>query len=519
MRSIFQSIVRQFHVWTGVAVVVVVVGSAVSVFAARTVANSDASSSRRALQRTAANLTSTVRLAIAREEAFLAGSVAFMNNNDPSTVEPQLHQSSSAVWFLDQFPGIISSGAVTVVLRSNLDTFKSQTLNVPQGVAVTTAVSKVVPAGIRSFYCLSTMSIVIVPSQAPTAGLDYCAGIHGSVSLAMRDSGSGVYVPLVIGKRVFLDVMDPIYHSKSVPSSVQGRRLTFVGWMDMVTDPKLMLAHLLDPYPDVALLLNYHVGSTKVGIDVGTIPNGAKVVVGNLPNGWSTRTFGLVSTASIFNDGDSLSLLAGGIALTVFLAGIIDLLGSGRARAEALVRARTEELRHQALHDALTGLPNRTLILDRMEHMLARSRGREMSCAVLFLDLDGFKAINDTLGHRAGDQLLTAFATRLSGAVREEDSVGRLGGDEFIVILEDATFYSGVETVVDRIFDLFNEPFDLPDGPSGLRLSASIGIATGYRARSEELLRDADVALYQAKAMGKARAVSFDSIVGLASDI
>ena len=142
-----------------------------------------------------------------------------------------------------------------------------------------------------------------------------------------------------------------------------------------------------------------------------------------------------------------------------------------------------------------------------------------MSCAVLFLDLDGFKAINDTLGHRAGDQLLAAFATRLSGAVREEDSVGRLGGDEFIVILEDATFYSGVETVVDRIFDLFNEPFDLPDGPSGLRLSASIGIATGYRARSEELLRDADVALYQAKAMGKARAVSFDSIVGLASDI
>ncbi len=117
MRSIFQSIVRQFHVWTGVAVVVVVVGSTVSVFAARTVANSDASSSRRALQRTAANLTSTVRLAIAREEAFLAGSVAFMNNNDPSTVEPQLHQSSSAVWFLDQFPGIISSGAVTVVLR------------------------------------------------------------------------------------------------------------------------------------------------------------------------------------------------------------------------------------------------------------------------------------------------------------------------------------------------------------------------------------------------------------------
>jgi diguanylate cyclase (GGDEF)-like protein/PAS domain S-box-containing protein len=178
--------------------------------------------------------------------------------------------------------------------------------------------------------------------------------------------------------------------------------------------------------------------------------------------------------------------------------------------ALALVEQQSGELRHQALHDVLTGLPNRALILDRAEQMLSRARREGTPVAALFVDLDHFKDINDSLGHGAGDQLLKAVAARLRGALRACDTIGRLGGDEFVVLAEGTSLDGGSTLVADRLLEVLREPFNLDaDGMTPHTVTASIGIAEGDRLQAEDLLRDADVALYQAKAAGRARYVLF----------
>jgi diguanylate cyclase (GGDEF)-like protein len=154
-------------------------------------------------------------------------------------------------------------------------------------------------------------------------------------------------------------------------------------------------------------------------------------------------------------------------------------------------------------------LPNRVLILDRIEQMLARSRREHTPVAALFLDLDNFKDVNDTLGHAAGDQLLAGVAARLTSAIRQEDTVGRLGGDEFVVLAEGASLAAGAEVVAERILDVLATPFEIAGSDTPLMVTASIGIAEGWRATPDELLRDADTALYKAKAAGKRCAVVF----------
>jgi diguanylate cyclase (GGDEF)-like protein len=169
-----------------------------------------------------------------------------------------------------------------------------------------------------------------------------------------------------------------------------------------------------------------------------------------------------------------------------------------------------EGIRHQALHDALTGLPNRTLILDRVEQMQARAKRSGNESAVLFIDLDGFKQVNDTLGHEAGDQLLKSVAARLLATLREGDTIARLGGDEFVVLVEGATPTGSPEFVAERLLEVLREPFEVPDvARPTVRITASIGIAHGNRMSATDLLRDADIALYEAKAAGRDRFVTF----------
>ena len=195
--------------------------------------------------------------------------------------------------------------------------------------------------------------------------------------------------------------------------------------------------------------------------------------------------------------------------------------------AERTQKDLTSELRYQALHDSLTGLPNRTLIIDRAEQMLARGRRNNAATGALFIDLDNFKDINDTLGHRVGDQLLVELASRFTSLLRDVDTVGRLGGDEFVVLTESLPVFGGWEetgqpgegpsgdtvsiVIAERILEVLREPFALGDNQSLHTVTASIGIATGPRASAEDLLRDADVALYEAKAAGKQRYALFQS--------
>ncbi len=174
---------------------------------------------------------------------------------------------------------------------------------------------------------------------------------------------------------------------------------------------------------------------------------------------------------------------------------------SERTRLEA-------ELRHQAFHDSLTGLANRALFQDRLEHAVSRMARTGGAVSVLFLDLDDFKSINDGRGHVAGDEMLKAVATRLHETVRAGDTLARLGGDEFAVLLDNGDS-EAAELTAERILDVLRLPFAVYGGEHGVR--ASIGIVTGMEEweNADELLRNADVAMYAAKSAGKGRSQTF----------
>ncbi len=176
-----------------------------------------------------------------------------------------------------------------------------------------------------------------------------------------------------------------------------------------------------------------------------------------------------------------------------------------RRRIKAQLVHRQEELSFLATHDALTGLANRALIMESLQRMLARGARQGNGVAVLFIDLDDFKLVNDTLNHSTGDELLVAIADRLREAVRDADAVGRLGGDEFVVLAELTGGSDDSRELLARVREAFAAPFALEGHPDGLRVTASTGVAIGVPGSSaEQLLCDADVAMYSAKYGGSA---------------
>lgn len=199
--------------------------------------------------------------------------------------------------------------------------------------------------------------------------------------------------------------------------------------------------------------------------------------------------------------------------LDVTLVRICEAFELERERTARELCRREEELAFMATHDQLTGLPNRTLILDRGEQMLGRARRRHTPVAAIVIDLDNFTSINDTLGHAAGDELLQAIAVRLDGVVRDIDALARLGGDLFVVLAEDLSSASEAEMIAERLRAALRTPFVLAGAHAEqpcLTVTASIGVAVGPRVSIEDLLRDADIAMHRAKWDGKDRHVVFE---------
>ncbi|MCU1483268.1 MAG: hypothetical protein JWN67_14 [Actinomycetia bacterium] len=187
---------------------------------------------------------------------------------------------------------------------------------------------------------------------------------------------------------------------------------------------------------------------------------------------------------------------------------------AGHLAAIALERARSEDrMARLALHDPLTALPNRTLLLDRLETAMRRMARHQQSVAVLFLDIDRFKVVNDSLGHGAGDELLVSLAARLQTAVRPGDTVARFGGDEFVVVCEEIVDEAHARTVAKRLETAFDEPFHIEGGDVVITASLGIALASSMTENAETVLRDADSAMYQAKAEGRGRVAVFDAIV------
>jgi diguanylate cyclase (GGDEF)-like protein len=205
------------------------------------------------------------------------------------------------------------------------------------------------------------------------------------------------------------------------------------------------------------------------------------------------------------------ALVPAGVLL-VAAAALMGLVSVRQLLAQRDLVSTRGQLSHQSLHDTLTGLPNRALVLDRAERMLARARRNHTPVAALYVDIDGFKQVNDSFGHASGDTLLQAVAARISGTIRECDTAGRLGGDEFVVLLEDLPEEIGAELVAERLCEVLAQSVEF-EGAHGraLSVSASIGVAVGTRACADDLLRDADFAMYEAKTAGRNRWVTFDT--------
>ena len=209
-------------------------------------------------------------------------------------------------------------------------------------------------------------------------------------------------------------------------------------------------------------------------------------------------------------DGEPRLLAWNAIVLRDGQGKVVGAAGIGSDVTES--RRDAEKLLHNAFHDSLTGLPNRALFIERLSHRLALEKRRPQNAfSVLFLDVDRFKVINDSLGHVRGDELLAEVGRRIQSLLRPGDTVARLGGDEFTVLLEDVPDRAAARGIASRLVGELQAPFVI--GGQEVFSGASIGIAhgdAGY-ARPEDILRDADTALYRAKAQGRGRWVEFDS--------
>jgi diguanylate cyclase (GGDEF)-like protein len=495
---------RRFRLWAVVTLVLAAGGVVGTVFAASSVARADADKSRQAFTSASGAVASTLQLAVQREQDLVVSAAGFFLGK-PAATTTEFRAWSRSVQALQRFPELDGWGEVVIVPASGLAAYEASALKDPATALGPDGQFHVIPAGNRPYYCFDRAGQERSAQLGAPPGFDFCAGQGGTVNLGARDSGRGVYSVLNVGGGNVLGVVAPFYRGGAVPATVDARRRAFVGWVGMGFDPKVVLAVALTRHPDMAVAFRFHNASSKVAFRGGKAPQGAHAMTIDLHNGWTVQTSGIVAAGGVFASGNAIALLIAGVALSIVLALLILVLGTGRERALRLVRERTGELRHQALHDALTGLPNRALILDRIGQLLARSRREGTQGAALYLDLDEFKNVNDTLGHEAGDRLLTAVAARLKTTLRDADTIGRMGGDEFVVLIDGGDLDAAPELVAERLLNVMHQPFTLEGAGMPLIVNTSIGIAVGDRTTAGELLRDADVALYEAKAGGRNR--------------
>jgi diguanylate cyclase (GGDEF)-like protein len=176
-----------------------------------------------------------------------------------------------------------------------------------------------------------------------------------------------------------------------------------------------------------------------------------------------------------------------------------------RKATEARLREREGELRHLAFHDPLTGLANRTLFYERVEHAVDTHTRSGSTLAVLFIDLDGFKQVNDSLGHHAGDTVLTEVAARLGRCVRASDTLARFGGDEFAVLAEQLTSPTDAKIIGEKVVQAMQKSFDVNDEPAKVTVSVGVAIHQPGTVTADDIVHRADDAMYHAKLCGKNR--------------
>jgi diguanylate cyclase (GGDEF)-like protein len=481
------------------------VGITASILGSQAMVRSDNQRSREASTTSSIAIASTLNLAIDREQDLAVDTGAFVVN-DPGASEEQFQRWVQSEQLFERFPELVGIGNVVLVTSAQLSGFASsadRSAQAPPGSF------EVTPPGVRPSYCFATLTAAPAGGRSSSPNLDVCDSSLGPKFLSARDSGKSEYLPYGSGRTATLAIGTAIYKGGLIPNTIQARRSAFLGWVGIQVHPHVILETALQGHPNTAVAIRYGSGPTAVTFSSGAAPAGAQMTAVHLHSGWLAQVSALAAGSGVLANPNALVLLLGGILLSLLLGVLVYVLATGRTRALVTVHEQTDELRYQAMHDSLTGLPNRALVLDRLAQMLARGRRQHIPVAALFIDLDNFKDINDTLGHAAGDELLVAVGARLTSSLRAGGSVGRLGGDEFVVLVEGASLGGGTMAVADRILEVLADPFRISSSEVPLSVTASIGFAEGDRASPGRLLQDADIALYQAKASGKVRAVAF----------
>jgi diguanylate cyclase (GGDEF)-like protein len=494
---------HSIRTWAVIAAIVVALGSVSSIIGANAVEDAQSQSIHKNFLTSSVAIAATLKLEIQGQNDLIESVESFLVGN-PNATQAQFTTWSKDVRVLARYGAVTDLGVVDYVTAAKLPAYAKR-----QSADQATPF-RVDPPGQRPYYCLAPLGVTRPGAAVLPRDIDVCASAIGTLVLNARDTGKSAVLPYTIGGAHSIALETPIYEGGMVPATRAARERTFVAIIALTLLPKVILTTALVGHDDTAVALHYGGAHSSIVFHGGVAPRDAGAATVNLHDGWEIDALGIANGSGLWGNDVALAILFIGIALSLLVGALIFQLGSERSRLKLLVDERTQKLHFQATHDALTGLPNRALIVDRIDRLLVRNRRRGTLGAALYVDLDDFKIVNDSLGHAAGDRLLILVAERMKAAIREADTIGRMGGDEFVILIDGGDDVASADVVAQRLLDVMRRPFELSGSLLPLFIKTSIGIAVGDRATGSEFLRDADVALYEAKSSGKNKYVFFN---------
>jgi diguanylate cyclase (GGDEF)-like protein len=514
-----------------IGALIVVLGLVVSSLLAAEWRSSALDSNRASFQSTAADVSNTldakldVNIALTRTMRAIA------------TMEPGAGDTRFLEWYRQLQRGAGASPGVTAVLiqaipAPGLPAFRRQAESDHAFRARLGGHFQIVPPGKRPVYCLTRAIVGKTDGSTlyPTL-LDYCVptlpGIGRSpYAAAIRtetDTGSFTVTPLPgVGGPSLVGIGEAVYRRGAPIATLRARRAAMTGIIGTSFDSEVLIGSALGGHRSLTVAL-YHRNVNgplqligRAGADTqGRSPGYSERH--DLGEGWLVEVSG-TSQHPASPNGRGFLALGLGLLVTTLMFVLYRTLSGSRQKAWGLVGEKTDELKYSALHDPLTDLPNRSLVLDRAEQILARARRLDVPATALYMDIDCFKQINDRYGHRAGDEVLRQVGARLKTVLRENDTVGRLGGDEFVMLVDSVGLDAAPELVAERVLDVLRQAMTLPQSEHPpISITASVGIATGQPPSAEDLLQDADLALYKAKEAGKDQYAMFESAMHTAA--
>jgi diguanylate cyclase (GGDEF)-like protein len=509
--------------WMLLACAILVVGLAASFGSALLWRSSVKAHDRQQFQTSSTDVNETVETKLRRDADFVTTLRGVL------TMQPHLSATRFDQWF-SQLQGKqremsgLGTTVVEAVPAADLVAFQARRAADPAFRAFVGGTDAPIAPDGRARYCLLSAGGTVTPytrevgqlvqgdwcnPASPIGGFEDGGILQAHLLQSITDSGQFLVYPVTIQGVSTLFIEAAFYRLGSSLQSVAQRRAAVSGWVGSSFGITALIHEAIGAHHGLGVAL-YHSNPGETEKLIGQVGTASSVgaftheTVMQIDGTWRAVVRGSETAGWLSANPQGLLVLIVGAIVSLLLFALVLVLTRSREHALGMVKEKTGELRHQSLHDALTGLPNRVLALDRAEQMLARARRLQIPVAALYVDIDGFKHVNDTFGHAAGDELLRTVATRLADVVREGDTAARLSGDEFVVLVEGSTLDAGPELVAERLLEVLRRPYDI-NGQTArqLSLTASIGIALGERASAAELLRDADVALYEAKAAGK----------------